>query len=158
MTDATLPMPPEETATRSWLSVVRTYHLCSELIAQRLAELNVRTSEHEILMNLKREPGLSQQTLAARCFTAKSHISGLLSELESRGWVRREADPADGRVKRLALTPSGLHIAAQTAGVQAEVVELMTSHLALAELAQLNAIMDGVSQRLEAGLKVGRTR
>lgn len=146
----------DDSPTRSWLSVVRAYHLCSELIAQRLAPLGVKTSEHEILINLRRQPGLSQQSLAARCFTAKSHISGLLGDLESRGWISRQADPADGRVKRLALTAAGAEMAERTAAVQAEVVCLMTEGIPQEDLLHVTRSMGEVSSRLEEGL--GRLR
>ena len=59
---------------------------------------------------------------ASRCFSAKSHISGLLTLLEGRGWLRREPDPTDARAKRLYLEPMGERVAAQTAAVQAAVV------------------------------------
>lgn len=139
-------------ATRSWLSVVRAYHHCSELMARRLAALGVRTAEHEILANLRREPGLGQQALAARCFTAKSHISGLLTELEQRGWVRREPDPDDARAKRLFLEPAGARLAERTAAVQAEVVALMTQGTPREELARVQAAMAAVNERLQQAL------
>jgi DNA-binding MarR family transcriptional regulator len=156
MATATRPSSGDDDAVRSWLAVVRAYHLCSELMALRLGALGVRTAEHEILANLRREPGLSQQALAARCFTAKSHVSGLLGEMESRGWVRREADPADGRVKRLVLAPAGARIAERTAAVQADVVALMTAGVPRGELEQVRAAMAGVSGRLQAALEAAR--
>lgn len=144
-----------DAATRSWLSVVRSYHLCSELMARRLAAVGVRTAEHEILANLRREPGLGQQALAARCFTAKSHISGLLTELEQRGWVRREPDPADARAKRLFLQPDGAAMAERTLAVQAEVVALMAAAAGPAALAQVQDTMEAVNERLRAALDEG---
>lgn len=144
--------PTDDTPTRTWLAVVRAYHLCSELIAERLAAAGVKTSEHEILVNLRRQPGMSQQALAARCFTAKSHISGLLGELESRGWISRQPDPADGRVKRLSLTDAGAEMAARTATIQAEVVALMTEGTGQEELLRVAGAMTEVSRRLEAAL------
>lgn len=151
------PPSPDDTPTRTWLSVVRAYHLCSELIATRLAAVGVKTSEHEILVNLRRQPGLSQQALAARCFTAKSHISGLLGDLESRGWISRQPDPADGRVKRLSLTDAGAEVAARTAAIQADVVALMTEGTAQDELLRVAGAMTEVSSRLEAALQGAAT-
>jgi DNA-binding MarR family transcriptional regulator len=145
----------DESATRSWLSVVRAYNLCDALMARRLNAVGVRTAEHEILVNLRREPGLGQQVLAARCFTAKSHISGLLSELEARGWVRRESDPADARAKRLFLTAAGARVAERTAQVQADVVALMSAATSAASLSQVQAAMTAVSERLQAALESG---
>ena len=145
----------DESATRSWLSVVRAYNLCDALMARRLGALGVRTAEHEILANLRREPGLSQQALAARCFTAKSHISGLLSDLEARGWVRREPDPADARAKRLFLAAAGARMAERTAQVQADVVALMSGATTAASMAQVQAAMTAVSEQLQAALDSG---
>lgn len=142
----------DDSAIRSWLAVVRAYHLCSELMAQRLDAEGVRTAEHEILVNLLREPGVSQQTLAARCFSAKSHVSALLGDLEARGWLRREADPADGRVKRLFLTAAGVRMAKRTAAVQAQVVALMTDGSPRDQLEHVRAAMAGASTKLQAAL------
>ena len=152
MTKPSEPARAGDSAIRSWLAVVRAYHLCSELMAQRLCAEGVRTAEHEILVNLLREPGVSQQTLAARCFTAKSHVSTLLGEMEARGWLKRELDPVDGRVKRLVLTAAGVRMAERTAAVQAQVVALMTDGIARDELEQVRAAMAGASAKLQAAL------
>jgi DNA-binding MarR family transcriptional regulator len=145
----------DEAATRSWLSVVRAYNLCDALMARRLGALGVRTAEHEILANLRREPGLSQQALAARCFTAKSHISALLTALEERGWLRREPDPADARAKRLFLEPAGARMAERTARVQEQVVATMSAAVSASALAQVQTAMSAVSERLQAEIDAG---
>jgi DNA-binding MarR family transcriptional regulator len=146
--------PPKarESALRSWLSVVRAYNLCDALMARRLADEGVRVVEHEILANLRREPGLTQNALAQRCFTAKGHLSGLVSDLEQRGWLARESDPADARAKRLTLTPTGIDMADRTAALQAEVVAIMAADMSAAELDAVRAVMESVSLRLEQAL------
>jgi DNA-binding MarR family transcriptional regulator len=147
------PTPADPAAAqRAWLAVVRTYHLCDALMGRRLGAIGVRTPEHEILANVKREPGIGQQTLAQRCFTAKSHISGLVGEMEARGWLRREPDPHDARAKRLFLTPQGDTVARQTAAVQADVVALMAAAAAPSAIAQVGATMLRVGQALQSAL------
>jgi DNA-binding MarR family transcriptional regulator len=142
----------DSSSVRSWLSVVQAYHLCDALLARRLGALGVKTPEHEILANLRRDPGITQQTLAARCFSAKSHISGLLSALEERGWVRREPDPADARAKRLYLAPAGARMAERTVAAQAEVVALMAGAIPAAQMAEVTDAMQRVAERLQAAL------
>jgi len=142
----------DSAAVRSWLSVVNAYHLCDTLMARRLGETGVRTPEHEILANLRRDPGITQQVLASRCFSAKSHISALLTLLEGRGWVRREPDPADARAKRLFLTPQGERIAARTAAVQAAIVAAMVEGETAATLGEVAEAMRRVGARLKAQL------
>jgi DNA-binding MarR family transcriptional regulator len=141
---------PGDVQVRSWLSVVRVYNQCEALMARRLAPLGVRPAEHEILVNLRREPGLTQQALAQRCFTAKSHISTLLSALQERGWVRRESDPTDARAKRLYLQPAGEQMAERSLAVQSQVIAAMADGSSPSEMTQLAELMARLSQRLQA--------
>ena len=145
--------PINDDAMRPWLSIARTFHLCDTLMARRLGALGVRVAEHEILVNLRRDPGIGQQTLALRCFNAKSHISALLTALEERGWVIREPDPADARAKQLFLTSAGNRVAARTAAVQAEVAAAMAASVSPKALAHVTTALRQVSERLQALLE-----
>ena len=134
---------------RPWLSIARTFYLCDTLLARRLGALGVRTAEHEVLVNLRRDPGIAQQTLARRCFNAKSHTSALLTALEERGWVRRETDPADARARKLFLTPAGERMVARTAAVQAQVAASMAETVSARALADLTMAMGKIGERLQ---------
>ena len=141
------PSPPH--GTRTWLAVVRAYNLCDAAMASRLAEIGLRVGEHEVLATLATAPGITQQELAARCFVAKSGVSMLLAQMEAKGWVRREADASDARVKRLALTAAGQVIAAKSMKVQSEIVTAMVAGSSDEALAFVTAVMESVSARLE---------
>ncbi len=136
--------------TQSWLAVVRAYNLCDVVMSARLAALGLRAGEHEVLANLAAVPGTTQQALAARCFVAKSGVSMLLTQMEGKALVVREADANDARVRRLFLTPAGQALAAKTLQIQAEVVSVMAGDATEAELATVGAVMQRVSLRLEA--------
>jgi DNA-binding MarR family transcriptional regulator len=88
--------------------------------------------------------------VAARCFTAKSHVSALVVALERRGWLHREVDPADARVRRLRLTRSGEAMAKKTMALQADVVQAMASRVSNAELLGIESAMQRVGEALEA--------
>jgi DNA-binding MarR family transcriptional regulator len=148
-------MRADANAVKSWFSVVRAYNLCDALMVRRLAVLGVRLAEHEVLANLLREPGITQQSLAARCFSAKSHISGLLSQLEERGLVRRDTDPADARAKCLSLTPAGQALAQRTVAVQAQIIGLMAQAVPERDLAQVERAMKRVGVVLQAEIDGG---
>lgn len=148
---------PDRQPTATWLAVVRAYNLCDAVMSSRLAAQGVKVVEHEVLAHLGRHPGLTQQALAERVFFAKSHLSGLLGQLEERGLVQRDADPADARVKRLSLTAPGQALAARTQAVQQAVVEAMTSGYAQTDLQRIESTMLDVCGRLEALLTADRT-
>lgn len=139
-------------AVRAWLSVVRAYNLCDTLLARDLNAIGLRNAEHEILANLFREPGLSQQALAERCFTAKSHMSALLTSMQERGWLRRENNPQDARAKSLFLEPAGQEMAERGKLIQAEVVQVMAQAISPEQMRQVNEAMQGVSIALETQL------
>jgi DNA-binding MarR family transcriptional regulator len=147
------PSEPSAEAVRSWLSVVQAYNLCDALLARGLTTIGLRNAEYEILANLLREPGISQQALAERCFTAKSHISALLTSMQERGWLRRENHPQDARAKSLYLEPEGQVIAERGKQIQSEVVKVMAKAITPAQMQQIHEAMLSVNAALEAQLR-----
>lgn len=135
-------------ATEAWLSVVRTYNNCTATISARIAPLGITLLQHEMLVNLLRTPGLTQQQLAVRCFSAKSGISMLIARFEMDGIIRRRSDPADKRVHLLDLTQNGTAIAQQALQVQLEVIREMATVFEPAELPLLKTRMDEASEIL----------
>lgn len=136
-------------ATEAWLSVVQTYNQCSAALTRRLAPLGLSVLQHEMLMNLLRTPGMSQQQLAERCFSAKSGISMQVAAFEKDGVIERRVDPKDARARLLDLTPKGAELAGQALSVQTEIVDAMTSGYDRDELADLKRRMDGIAAILK---------
>ena len=96
---APIPMPRARTsraatdaATRSWISVVRSYHLCSELMARRLGALGVRTAE---IVGRSRDDGNRRSHLVVWRFywvdgqfirgDVATKLAGGLARLKGRG-------------------------------------------------------------------------
>ena len=142
--------PSSPPGTLAWLAVVRAYNLCEAVMTSRLATIGLRVGEHEVLATIATTPGITQQALAARCFVAKSGVSMLLTQMEARGWVRRESDGADARIRRLTLTPDGRAVAEKGLAVQAEVVTAMAAPATEQELKTVADTMNRVSVVLEA--------
>jgi DNA-binding MarR family transcriptional regulator len=59
-----------------------------------------------ILSRLGRQPGMSQNEMAAICEVEPITVARLVDRLEARGLVERRADPTDRRIKRLHLLPA----------------------------------------------------
>jgi DNA-binding MarR family transcriptional regulator len=145
-------LPPEPEllpeAVPAWLAVVRTFHQCDAVMAPRLAALGLRVGEHEILVNLLLEPGLTQQQLAQRCFSAKSGVSMLATRLEQAGLLARGADAVDARVWRLSLTAAGLALAKRSHAVQLQVIAAMVAGSSAGELATIRDAMQRAASAL----------
>jgi len=65
-----------------------------------------------ILSRLERQPGMSQNEMAAVCEVEPITVGRLIDRLEARGLVERRADPTDRRIKRLHLLPAAQPILA----------------------------------------------
>ena len=147
---AAMNAPPLPVAHRAWVAVVHAYHLCDAVLGERLAALGLKTSEHEVLVNLLLYPGATQQNLAARSVTAKSVMSALVTRLERAGHLVRQTDQRDARAWRLQLTPAGEKLAQQSLAVQIEVVRAMTEGSDAATLALLESVTNRASTALQA--------
>lgn len=146
--------PSSPHGTAAWLAVVRAYNLCEQVMTARLATIGLRVGEHEVLATIATTPGITQQELAARCFVAKSGVSMLLTQMEARGWVRRDSDGADARVRRLTLTDDGTAMAQKCLAIQAEMVTAMVAPASDSELDTVADVMGRVATTLE-GLRAG---
>jgi MarR family transcriptional regulator, transcriptional regulator for hemolysin len=59
-----------------------------------------------ILSRLDRQPGISQNEMAAICEVEPITVARLVDRLEARGLVERRNDPSDRRIRRLHLLPA----------------------------------------------------
>jgi DNA-binding MarR family transcriptional regulator len=75
----------------------------------------VSVAEAHALLEIAREPGISQNGLAGRLKLEKSTVSRVAAMLEGRGWIRRVRDQADARFVRLHLTQRGIKANAEIA-------------------------------------------
>jgi MarR family transcriptional regulator for hemolysin len=71
---------------------------------RRVRELGLTRSQWWVLNHLFRNNGVTQSELAEILEVEKPTLGRLLDRLEQKGWVRRDADANDRRVKRVFLT------------------------------------------------------
>ncbi|MEM9056095.1 MAG: MarR family transcriptional regulator [Pseudomonadota bacterium] len=134
----------------TWLAVGHTNLKVHRVLNQLLGTLDLSLAQHEILLTIQRCEGLTQSELAARLHVIKSNASALINRLEARGLVRRTADRADARIRRLSLTDAGQALVRRSFAVQARVVEAMVSVMSDDELERMATLMDRISASLDA--------
>ncbi|RJO78831.1 MarR family transcriptional regulator [Nocardia panacis] len=62
---------------------------------------------YAVLLRLDSEPVYTQAKLAKAAHADKTRIIAVLDDLQRRGYIRREPDPADRRRNLISLTPEG---------------------------------------------------
>ena len=105
---AELWLTPDQLA--SWLSVVRLItRLPWAIDTQLQRDADISMIEYMTMAMLGEAPQwtMRMSDLAERTSSSLSRLSHLVTRLENRGYVRREADPADGRFTNAILLPAG---------------------------------------------------
>lgn len=133
---------------RNWIAVARACHLVQQELARKLKPLDLKTPHLDILVNLTRTPGISQQDLARKLFVGRSNMTMLLPQLEKRGLVERRADTDDKRVLRLFLTPKGAELADRAIAVQAKIIDDMMAATSPEECEMVGDSMRRIVTRL----------
>ena len=91
-----------------------------------LAAHEVSMWGYAVLSTLREEPVRAQSALARAIGADKTRLIPVLDELQRRGLIEREPDPADRRVHLLRLTRAGRDLQASAqAGIRAEEVRLL---------------------------------
>lgn len=110
----------------------------------------VSVAEAHAVLELSRDPGMSQNGLAARLRLEKSSVSRIVTALEKRGWVVRKRDPNDARVVRVHLTGEGRTGGANLAGSRQAKFERIFSAIPASQrdvlLASLNTLLQVIRE------------
>jgi DNA-binding MarR family transcriptional regulator len=132
----------------AWRSVVALLiRLPAAIEAELQRDAGISQFEYLVLSGLSEAPNrtLRMSDLAAMASGSLSRLSHVVSRLEARGWVRREACPGDGRFINAVLTDDGwAKVAATAPGHVAAVRRLLIDVLTPEQLRELGAISDEV--------------
>jgi DNA-binding MarR family transcriptional regulator len=79
-----------------------------------------------ILFRLLRQPGISQNEMAALCEVEPITVGRLVDRLEARGMLERRSDPTDRRLRRLHLLPAAQPILAAIDVYKNELTDFLT--------------------------------
>lgn len=93
-------------------AIRRLHQIAVGIFLQETAAHGVTPVQYAALQAVHNEPGIDQRTLASRIAQDTSTTAGVVERLQARGWLQRAPDPADRRVRRLALTPEGAAVLA----------------------------------------------
>ncbi len=139
---------------RSWLSVVRLITRLPWAIdtqLQREADLSMVEYMTMAMLGNAPERTLRMSELAEHTSTSLSRLSHLVKRLESRGYVRREPDPADGRFTNAILLPAGMRKMEEAAPSHvAYVRHLVVDNLSAERLRRLGQDAERILQRIDS--------
>lgn len=143
-------LPFDHPRFRSWIAVGRACQSMQATLAKALAPLDLKPPHLDVLVNLYRFEGLTQQELARKLLVGRSNVSMTLPQLEKRGLIERQGDAVDRRILRLRLTPAGRRTAEKAMAIQTAMIEAVLSPTPTEHCAIIAETMEAMVQRLQA--------
>jgi DNA-binding MarR family transcriptional regulator len=138
----------------SWLSVVRVMtRLPWAIDGQLQRDTGLSMIEYMTMAMLSKAPEqtMRMSELAEEASVSLSRLSHLVKRLEARNYVRREADPADGRFTNAILLPDGMHkLESAAPGHVAYVRHLVVDNLSAERLRRLGQDAERILQRIDS--------
>ena len=122
----------------------RAHQMSVAIFMEETAAFGITPVQFAILNALMDDPGEDQITLSGRVAFDAATSGSVISRLESKGLIRREADAQDKRRKLLWLTPEGQSLALAMKRSVARVQKRMLAKLNADEQPQLVALLQRV--------------
>jgi len=121
------------------------------LIEDAVRPHGLTVSQYTALSVLQRQTGLSNAQLARRAMTTPQSMSEVIAALTKAGLIRREADPAHGRIMRTELTPAGLDALAKCEPLISEIESRMLAELSVGDRDKLPLLLRSCVRMLNSG-------
>lgn len=148
-----------DTDLRFGILLKRVFYLWHQVINERLRPRGMSHSQWRVVLELSRSPApMTQSALAGELGVEAPTMVRLIDRLADKGWLAREACPADRRARLVRLTPRAQKLARELEEVVGEVRRELLHDLGVAELAASIAALSKIEGRALAALEAGRER
>jgi DNA-binding MarR family transcriptional regulator len=143
------PPQPLTTALREWSEVFM--HRSSRDFKHFLSEASLSFSQVNVIMRLYHDGSAAVSELGREMGVTNAAASQVIDRLVQHDIIARTEDPADRRVKRLALSDKGRHLVSQAMEARSRWLEGLASSL---EPAQQEEIISALKLLTEAARKI----
>jgi MarR family transcriptional regulator, lower aerobic nicotinate degradation pathway regulator len=147
------PRPPRELRSSPAYLLKRLAMAIKERTAAALEGSGLSPYDHGILALLDEEPPETQATIADALGYDRSHLVGVLDDLEERGLIERRRDPSDRRRQVVTLTPAGKEALTRIRTVAKRVEEEFFEPLDAAERGTLLELLTQLAGHHDARLR-----
>jgi DNA-binding MarR family transcriptional regulator len=140
------------TAVSAWESLFRAQVSVLRVLQREFPKGPVSFAEYDVLFNLSRQEGRAMRIrdLNRQLLISQPSVSRMVDRLASRGLVRKESDPDDGRGTVVRLTDDGYSLFRRVAAAHSDSIRRhLGGALTAQELDQLKQLSDRLRARIE---------
>ncbi len=115
----------------------------------------VGTAEFDLIHVVRKNPGITQAGIVKALGTDKGAVAKQTANLEAKGYLRREDNPADGRSQLIYPTEKAQSLKNSKAHIESEFYGWLTEALTEAERAEFARLLDVLYRRCKAESRAG---
>jgi DNA-binding MarR family transcriptional regulator len=144
----------DSAAVAAWESLFRAQVAVIRELQREFPAGDISFNEYDVLFNLSRQDGhnLRIRDLSRHLLLTQPSVSRMVDRLVTKGLVRKDSDPADGRGTLVCLTDAGYSLFRRVAvSHSASITRHLASTLSRDELDQLRALTDRLRHGVENG-------
>ena len=130
--------------------VSRTARCAALYRGEQLESIGLNGGQHTYILNICRNPGVSQEQLSRLLYINKSNVARQLANLEQNGFVTRVPDGEDRRILRVYPTQKALDACPVVQKVLADWQNYVMADFTPEEREQLTGLMQRVVERAAA--------
>ena len=131
-----------------WITLANRHYYM--YLNRALAPSGINSSQYLFILNLCRDPGITQDKLPERICVNKSNVARTLAQLEKKGLIRRQVNPGDKRTAAVFPTERARELYPQIMEVIATWDDAVTSVLSAQEKENLLEFMQRVADKAAA--------
>ncbi|MCR5457855.1 MAG: MarR family winged helix-turn-helix transcriptional regulator [Clostridiales bacterium] len=118
--------------------------------ADKLADIGLSGCQHSYIINICRNPGISQEHLSKMLYINKSNVARQLSLLEENGFIYREQSPEDKRNMLVYPTEKAKNALPVVLGVLKDWSAYLSEGFTEEEISKFTEMMDKISEKAQA--------
>ena len=142
--------PPKELLTSAAFMLKRLGFMLKDRTMEAFEETGLTPYHHAVLALLHEEPRETQAMIADALGYDRSHLVGVLDELEERGLIERRRDPSDRRRHLVSVTADGKKALTQLRAVAKRVEDEFFRPLDAKERRTLNELLLRLARQHDA--------
>lgn len=131
-----------------WITLANRHYYM--YLNRAFAPFGINSSQYLFILNLCRDPGITQDKLPERICVNKSNVARTLAQLERKGLIRRQVNPEDKRTAAVFPTERARALYPQIMEVIARWDDAVTSVLSPQEKENLIEFMQRVAHKAGA--------
>ena len=131
--------------------ISRIARVANRFSTRMMRKQGIGPAEFDFVLTVRHHPGITQAEICQKLELDKGAAARQVANLETKGYLRREPNPDDGRSQLLFVTGKADELKSSKAHLEEAFYEWLTEPLSEDEQAQLARMLDILEQRCREG-------